>query len=278
MNIKLIALDMDRTTLNSDGQLEEETRQALEKVADYGVHIVIASGRAFSTLPKEVLSCRGIEYAVTLNGAAVYRISDGACLFENTMGASSIEKILALTKQEPITYEAFFKGDAYTSRDYFESPQNYGASGYGIEYIKLTRRPVDDMNQFMMEHKNSLNSIDLVVGDPRKKEQLYQRILQRIPEVYVTSSVTHLIEISNTSGGKETGIRALLDILKIRPDEVAAFGDADNDCEMLQFAGIGVAVENASPSCKQAANLITESNDDCGVAHSLKKMIPEAFL
>lgn len=72
--VKLIALDLDRTTLKSDGHISKANRQAVEYAISKGIHVCIASGRAFDTLPSEVVTIPGIEYAITSNGAAVYKI------------------------------------------------------------------------------------------------------------------------------------------------------------------------------------------------------------
>ena len=77
MDIKCIALDLDRTTLNEHARLSEGNRAALEYAISKGVHIVIASGRGFDSLPEDVLSVPGIEYAITSNGASVYHIPSG---------------------------------------------------------------------------------------------------------------------------------------------------------------------------------------------------------
>ena len=76
IKIECVALDLDRTTLNVRGELSAVNRRAIEQAVEAGIHVVIASGRAYSTLPKEVTEIEGIEYAVTSNGASVYRISD----------------------------------------------------------------------------------------------------------------------------------------------------------------------------------------------------------
>ena len=78
--VRLIALDLDRTTLTSDGHLSEANKQAIMLALIKGIHVCIASGRAFDTLPEEVVSIPGIEYAITSNGAAVYEIADKKCL------------------------------------------------------------------------------------------------------------------------------------------------------------------------------------------------------
>ena len=113
MSIQCIALDLDQTTLDANGQLAPETRAALEHAISRGIHIVIASGRAFGSLPADVLAVPGIEYAITSNGAAVYHIPSGKCLHNYTLTPTSVRQILLATENEPVVYEAFVKGVAY---------------------------------------------------------------------------------------------------------------------------------------------------------------------
>lgn len=84
----------------------------------------IASGRAFDTLPQDVVSIPGIEYAITSNGAAVYRIQDKQCLRSYVLTEQSVKKILELTKDFPVTYEGFIRGTAYAAKEYIEDPVN----------------------------------------------------------------------------------------------------------------------------------------------------------
>ena len=80
MKIKCIALDLDRTTLDGQGRLSEGNRQALLQAIANGIHVIVASGRAFDTLPEDIVTLPGIEYAVTGNGAAMYHVPTGKCL------------------------------------------------------------------------------------------------------------------------------------------------------------------------------------------------------
>ena len=89
--VKLIALDLDRTTLKSDGHISKANRQAVEYAISKGIHVCIASGRAFDTLPSEVVTIPGIEYAITSNGAAVYKIKDKRCLNSYVLKESSVD-------------------------------------------------------------------------------------------------------------------------------------------------------------------------------------------
>ena len=117
-DIKLVALDLDRTTLNSESHLSEVNRQALIDTISNGVHVCIASGRAFDTLPEDVISVPGIEYAITSNGAAIYRIAGKECLKSYVLTPESVKTILKLTENDIVTYEAFIKGQAFASTEY----------------------------------------------------------------------------------------------------------------------------------------------------------------
>ena len=94
MDIKCIALDLDSTTLNLESRLSSENRKALEYAISKGVQIVVASGRAFATLPEDILTVPGIEYAITSNGAAVYHLPTGKRLHSYNLTPQSVEKIV----------------------------------------------------------------------------------------------------------------------------------------------------------------------------------------
>lgn len=149
MNIKCIALDLDRTTLNASGRLSDGNYNALCHAIENGVHIVIASGRSFDTLPKDVLAVPGIEYAITSNGAAIYHIPTSTCLHEYKMTPASVECIIQITKQHETALEVFIDGKAYALKAYVEDPVSYGTTPQAIPYIQSTRIPIDDIISFI---------------------------------------------------------------------------------------------------------------------------------
>ncbi len=272
MEIKLIALDLDRTTLNKEGRLSKRNREAIEGAIAAGIHVVIASGRAFSTLPEDVVDIKDIDYAITSNGAAVYDVPTGQCLHQYKLTSASVEAIMTALKDEAVTYEAFVDGIAYAAKDYIKDPVHFGATPHAIPYIQRTRHGVSDICTFIREHKNVLDSLDVVVRDACDKERIWNCLENEISDVYITSSVSQLVEISYKEAGKQSGLRYVAEKLGIQPDNIMAFGDADNDIDMLQYAGCGVAVANASEKCKQAANCRTTSHDQDGVANILEKL------
>ena len=273
MAIRCIALDLDRTTLNAQGRLSEGNRAALEYAIQKGVHVVIASGRAFSTLPEDVLALKGIQYAITSNGAAVYHVPTGECLCRHTLTPRSVERILELTAGERASYEAFIEGKAFAAAAYVRDPVRYGATPEAVAYVQSTRHLVEDIRGFILDRRDRLDSMDVVVPSKVEQQRIWTYLEKEIPDIYITSSVQQLLEISHKNAGKHSGLRFVLERLGLEREESAAFGDGDNDADMLRFAGCGVAVANASPGCLAAADLVTKSHDEDGVAHAIRKLL-----
>ena len=271
--VTCIALDLDQTTLNHQGRLSERNRQAIESAIRKGVQIVIASGRAVSALPDDICNINEIRYAITSNGAAVYDLHTKECLKQYKMTGDSIEKILHYTKNLEVAYETFINGQAYGQKEYVEDPVRFGASPMAIPYIQSTRKPVTNIRDFLLDYKEQIESIDVVVKDENLKKKLWKVFEENISDIYVTSSVQQLLEISSQKSGKHSGAAYILEYLGLSREGLAAFGDGDNDAELLKFAEIGIAMENASDACKEAADAVTLSNDADGVAYWIEKLL-----
>lgn len=273
MDIKCIALDLDRTTLNAQGKLSKANEEAIRKAVAKEIHVCIASGRAFDTLPQDVVSIPGIEYAITSNGAAVYRIQDKQCLRSYVLTEQSVKKILELTKDFPVTYEGFIRGTAYAAKEYIEDPVKFGATEHAVAYVQSTRHLQDDIVPFLKQHDDELDSMDIVVKDEAQKQKVIEVLKAEVEDIYITSSISQLVEISYKDAGKRSGVKFITEYLGLNPKQVAAFGDADNDIDMLEYAGCGIAMENASNGLLAVADAVTLHHDRDGVAYALKNIL-----
>lgn len=273
MAVRCIALDLDRTTLNIDGILSKKNKEAIEYAIKKGVHIVVASGRAFHTLPKDVLEIKGIEYAITSNGTAIYHIPTQRCLHQYKLDGDTIKEIIQLSKSEKVTYEAFIDGKAYADSTYIDHPEIFGANQQAIAYMKATRHMVDNIEQFINEHIEEVDCMDIITKDNQLKKTLMEMLKSNVNGIYVTSSIEQLIEISNAQAGKHSGVKFIMKLLGLQQEEIAAFGDGDNDIDMLKFVGTGIAVENASVHCKEAADMITKHHNEDGVAYGVYELL-----
>ena len=273
MDIKCIALDLDRTTLNAQGKLSKANEEAIRKAVAKGIYVCIASGRAFDTLPQDVVSIPGIEYAITSNGAAVYRIQDKQCLRSYVLTEQSVKKILELTKDFPVTYEGFIRGTAYAAKEYIEDPVKFGATEHAVAYVQSTRHLQDDIVSFLKQHDDELDSMDIVVKDEAQKQKVIEVLKAEVEDIYITSSISQLVEISYKDAGKRSGVKFITEYLGLNPKQVVAFGDADNDIDMLEYAGCGIAMENASNGLLAVADAVTLHHDRDGVAYALKNIL-----
>lgn len=285
--IRLVALDLDRTTLHSDSTLAPRTRVAIESVIAAGIEVVVISGRPRCSLPQAVLEIPGIRYLVTSNGAAVnVRIpcekeEESLCeekrVWAWTLTAESALAILEVSypyfEKEQITYETFVEGTAYAPEDYVNQPTKYGAPPRAVNYVQNTRIPVKNFPEFIKVHAHELDSFDMIVGDRDCFCELKEQLQQNVKDVYMTSSMDRMLEISHRDAGKGSGLRYVLDTLGVDAECAVAFGDGDNDADMLALAGLGVAMANAMPLCRSKADYVSKTNDEYGVAEVLELLV-----
>lgn len=274
MDVKLIALDLDGTVLNSKGKLSEETKEGLMTVMDNGVNVCIASGRAFDSLPEEVLEVPGIKYAITSNGAAIYKTKNKELIKAYKLLADSVDLILSMSKKyKRITFECFINGTAYADKAYINDPLIVGDNVRSVEYIRKTRHQVDNIVEFISNNKENLDCMNIIFGDQDIRKDIIEEISSKTSDVYITSASPVMLEFSYKDCGKAAGLRFLSDYLGIDRDLIVAFGDADNDIDMIRFAGAGIALSNACQALKDEADYITLSNDEDGVLYALKNIL-----
>lgn len=276
--IKCIGLDLDDTMLNSDKTLTSRTKAALTAALDKGIAIIPISGRSYATIPACVRKLEGISHAVTSNGAAIYDFNTGARIHEWLLEPKDVRSIMRSVGnfflEGQITYEAFVDGVAYASADYVMQPANFGVPASAVSYVQQTRHPNRFIIDFIFDNAKKMDSLDLILKDAGLYRMIENTIKRTTDSVYITSSVPYRMEISSKDSGKTAGLKYVLDLLQISPEETLVFGDGDNDAEMIHFAGIGVAMKNATESCKENADFVTDyTNNEDGVAEFIEKNI-----
>ena len=270
--IRMVALDLDGTTLNDDKQISERTIEAFRKAMEQGVHIVISTGRTYGSLPEQLFSVKGLEYVVTSNGAHITEIAGRKLIYEDCIPSVAIETIEKLLRNTGISVEVFVEGRAYIDRKEYEEVLTKGSSYRDAEYIKETRTPVPDILDFMLEHKELIENINITFEFPEEKRQ-WRQVLEQIDGTTLTSSFIHNFEVGGRSTSKAEALRWLMHRLGVSADELMAVGDSPNDEEMIKLAGLGVAVANAQESTKEIADCITASNQEDGVAKAIERFV-----
>lgn len=273
MGIKLIASDLDGTFLTDKKEITPALYRAMKKVNDRGIVFVPATGRAFDAVPAQVVEMDAVKYMITSNGAAIYCAETKERIYECLLIKESVGAVLGMEISPDVAIEAFVRGVPYSGKEYIENPKAYGATEYGAVYVRNTRHGVDDIRKFIRENSENLDSLSFVCASPQRREQLRRELLEKVPDIYVTSSVSHMLEIGNQDAGKGKTLLHLLALLNISPEETAAFGDADNDSDMLAAVKYGVAMENGTEFCKRNAAIHTCSNNEDGVAKAVIRLL-----
>ena len=267
--VKLIALDLDDTLLGRDGILSPGNRAALERAIAGGVEIAVATGRAYATTPEEMRRFPGIRYSITGNGAAIYDQTTDRAVMRRVLPKGAAARVLALLAGMDISYEAFLDGRAYAQADYLQQLDTFMMDRPTQDYVRATRMPVPDILAFIREHGDQMDSLAAIPRNMAVKRQVMET-LKSLDSVYITTSSPRLVEINHKDCTKQRGLAYLAELLEIPREETAAFGNADNDAEMLSWAGVGVAVAESTPMCLAAADYVTGPYDADGVADAFQ--------
>lgn len=264
---KIIALDMDGTLLNDKKVITDRTKDALIKAREKGVKVVLASGRPVDGLKKYLEELNLIsdeEYVLSFNGSLVQKVKSEEVLYEIGLNGNDLHYLYDVSNNLGVNIHAF-------------SPTRGLITPKVSKYTELEARlnnidiNICDFNEVTEdEHIVKVMFID--------EEELIDKAVEKLPaEMYekfkVVRSTPFFLEQINKESGKATGLAALAKYLNVSKDEIIAVGDAENDLDMIEYAGLGVAMGNASESVKKIANYITADNNNDGIAEVIEKFI-----
>lgn len=270
--IKLIALDLDGTVLTDSNTLSDRVKRSLERAIHSGIEVVAASGRPYGSMPKNVLGIEGLNYSITSNGAAVHDNS-GRRIHSTLVSENDVISLLKITEEYDLIFEAYVKGLTYTDSRYTSNPLKYGCSEAYVDYVKASHGHIDNMREFIYNHRKELDSIEIICTNAKKRAHIRQLVEDSTSGFYITSSSENFIEFMDKSATKGNAVNWLCNHLDIKQEHTCACGNADNDADMIEQAGLGAAVENASKLCLNCADIIVPSNNCDGVARLIEIII-----
>ncbi|MCI9595802.1 MAG: HAD family phosphatase [Firmicutes bacterium] len=275
MDVKLIALDLDGTTLNSENELTENTKAALTEAARRGIQVVPVTGRCYSALPQELLNLDDgncVHYAVTSNGAEIRKADTGEILYQNYIDPIGIGEIKKVLYKKDIMTEVYVKGNAHIEKCYYDKVQAGRISYRGRDYVLSTRVPVRGALNLLDVHNHKIEKV-AVYFKPGSPQSRIKEEFEAIEHAHVTSSGRNNIELIAEGCSKAKTLEVLCEKLNLTMSQVMAMGDSKNDLEMLDAAGLSIAMGNAESEVKYRADHLTTSNDQDGVAEAINKYI-----
>ena len=270
--IKLIALDLDGTLLDSQKCLSQRNKNALEECIRRGIEIVPCTGRIWNGVPEQIRNLPGIHYAITVNGAVLENVEKGQVLDERKLSCNQALEILELAKEFRTMYDVYINGQGYGEQRFLEYMEHFGIDPVIRDMIRQTRKSVLSVSELVKELRVPVEKVNYFFDDQKERARAREALNAR-DDVIVSSSFSNNLEINAKGAAKGEGILRLAAHLGLKPEQTMGFGDGENDISMMQMAGFGVAMGNAEEMIKQAADYVTDTNDADGVAKAIEEFV-----
>lgn len=268
MAIKLIALDMDGTTLLPDHTVSPAVKKAIAAARQQGVHVVLCTGRPYAGVGsylRELEMNEPEDYCVTYNGALVQKASDGSAVIQIPLDQDDYLYLEALSREVGSHFHALSRHTLFTA--------NRDISRYTVHESMVTTIPLVFCEAENMAPNGPFLKV-MMVDEPEILDAAIAKIPAEVFERYnLVKSSPYFLEMLNKRVNKGTAIQAIAEKLGIKPEEVMAVGDHENDIAMIQYAGIGVAMSNGIEKTKAVSDFITKSNLEDGVAYAIEKYV-----
>lgn len=265
MTIKLIAIDIDGTLVDSQKALHQTTIDTITKAREAGIKIVLCTGRPLTGVHQylEPLHIEGDDqYVVTFNGSLAQSVS-GNILVNHNISTEDYIDLESLARKMNVHFHMETKNFIYTA--------NRDISGYTIAESFLVRMPIRYRTP-----EEITDDLTIAKGMFVDTPEILSKFVADFPQsykdrFYVVQSEPYFFEAMNKKASKGKAIKELAEKLGIAQDEVMAIGDQGNDLTMVKYAGTGVAMGNAIDDVKANAQFITKTNDEDGVAFAIEK-------
>ncbi|EKU47433.1 Cof-type HAD-IIB family hydrolase [Staphylococcus massiliensis] len=285
--IKLIATDMDGTLLNAAHEITEDNINAIKFAQDNGIPVVIATGRAFYEANGPVQDTALKVPYICLNGAEV-RDESFDILHTSSLNHELLQKIRNVLNAENIYYQVYTNFGIYTEdpeRDleiYMDIARKAGQKGDEAKIRAGIQQRIDNGTLKVVDNYDQIESVPgeiimklLAYDADLDKIDRANRLLSESTNLAVSSSSRGNLEITHSDAQKGIALGEIADQLGIDMKHVMAIGDNRNDLSMLNRVGYPVAMNNAVEEVKDAATLVTLTNEESGVAHAIFKLLKE---
>lgn len=264
---KLIAIDLDGTLLNDNKELTTETADALLQLKERGMKIVFATGRPTKGVKRyvEQLSLLDIEdYIVTYNGAFVVNMATNRYLDTSVLYGKDYHRLYEYSQKMGVGIHALTNKGVTTPKDNLYSEIESSVNGLPkiIEpaYNIAPDEPI--IKIMLVEEASYIDQAEAGLSD------------DLIHDYTVLRSMPYFLEFIHPETNKGIGVEKIAKALNIRSEEVICIGDANNDIHMIEWAGLGVAMGNATKEAKAVADVVTLSNNEHGIAHFIHHILP----
>ncbi len=263
MAIKLVAVDMDDTLLDDTLKVSPRTCEVIRKAQEQGVIVTIATGRMFSSVVPFAKQLSIEVPVISYNGGMVRHPSSREMVFHQSLDEVSAGRIVEIFRERGWYLQSYMDDVLYVverceKAKFYENLLGIKAVVVGNEFYSMKHEPTKMLS----------------LAKPHEILEIKKVVDQELGEkIFSTTSKAHFLEITHPEVNKGRALAVLAEKLMIGQDEVMAIGDSNNDYPMIEYAGFGVAMGNASDRVKGIAQAVTADNNHDGVAEAIEKYV-----
>uniref|UniRef100_UPI0032605391 HAD family hydrolase n=1 Tax=Clostridium sp. NkU-1 TaxID=1095009 RepID=UPI0032605391 len=237
-----------------------------------GIWVVPCTGRTVDGIPEEIKGISGIRYAITTNGAVIEDMKEKAVIDTRLLPREHALELLHLVDSYHVMYDPYIDRRGITEPRFIEHLSEYSLPAELQEMVRMTRDVHPNIIEFVEKSHKPVEKINLFFPDMEERARLRAELEKR-GDILVTSSLPNNLEINAPGATKGEAILRLASHLGLNGKQTMAIGDGENDFSMIQKAGIGVAMKNGSKELHTAADYITDTNDENGVASAINRLV-----
>ena len=265
MKYKMLVLDMDDTLLSDDHKISKENREMLFKAQELGVYVILASGRptpAMVSYAKDLQMDVNNSYMISYNGAVITDLKEDKVIFEQTLTQQQIHELYDYSLKSKTHIITYLDGKVVSETD----------SEYIDVELNITGLKHNKVLDFKEEVKTAAVKC-ILLEEPSYLKKVEKELKEAMPHLSISMSKPFFLEVAQKGIDKAASIKILAEKLNIHKSEIIAVGNAGNDLAMIEYAGLGVWVDNVTPELRDKANVIVASNNDHGVAEVVRRFI-----
>ena len=265
MNYKMLVVDMDDTLLTDNHEISSENKEMLLRAQQMGVYVVLASGRPTSAMiefAKELQCDVNNSFMISFNGSVITDLKEDKILFEHSLTKEQIHSLYDFSQQNNTHIITYIDGQIISEKH--------------SEYIDIEKNITGLKLNIVSSFKDTVTTSAvkcILLEEPEYLKGVESVLKAAMPDLSICMSKPFFLEAAPNGIDKGASIKILAEKLNIQQTEIIAVGNAGNDLTMVQYAGLGVWVDNVDAELRHHADVIVASNNDHGVAEVVRRFI-----
>ena len=275
MKIRAVLLDMDGTLLGrSQVAVSVRNMHAIQRALKKGLVVIPCTGRVLDMLPPQVLTQEGLRYFVTSHGARAYDSATGTTIYEDVIPPRESSILMRLLEGKGLYNEIAAAATIYLEKSIADTLRNQPVPEHHIWYMRDECFTALERPSAFFERKNiGIEKMNLYGIPERLQQEIYDLVTATGIVRHTRPGAGPNLEFSHCTLNKLKATDAILRQLRISYEETLAIGDSSSDLDIIRACGIGIAMGNAPENIKAAADDVTASNTEDGVAMAFEKYL-----